>query len=199
MPLRRLTPEASRDHTLETGLYYYRARYYDPTLAHFVSEDPIGLSGGINPYASAGNDPVNATDPWGLCPGRWEGNTFIQEGICEVEGTTVTGRRGGNNSGWASHRGDRGSSAPRGGSAGGGGGGGVSRAADVISEAVQVTGFCALEHYTGISGWGQVGRGVTALGIPFPKRWANWGLLTKRGQTQHSCHERPLSLGQLPL
>ena len=32
----------------QTGLYYYRARYYDPHLKRFISEDPIGLQGGIN-------------------------------------------------------------------------------------------------------------------------------------------------------
>jgi RHS repeat-associated protein len=52
----------------ETGLYYNRARYYDPRLGRFVSEDPIGLAGGINLYAYAGNDPVNNTDPFGLDP-----------------------------------------------------------------------------------------------------------------------------------
>ncbi|MDC0994055.1 hypothetical protein OAR16_00445 [bacterium] len=30
----------------DTGLYYYRTRYYDPVLKRFVSEDPIGLMGG---------------------------------------------------------------------------------------------------------------------------------------------------------
>jgi RHS repeat-associated protein len=33
-----------------TGLYYYRARYYSPTLERFVSEDPIRLRGGMNVY-----------------------------------------------------------------------------------------------------------------------------------------------------
>jgi RHS repeat-associated core domain len=55
----------ARPYDAETGLYYFRARYYDPDLARFVSEDPIGLEGGINPYAFAGNDPVNAGDPSG--------------------------------------------------------------------------------------------------------------------------------------
>ncbi len=50
----------------ETGLYDYRARWYDPALGRFVSEDPIGLAGGINPYAYVGNDPVNGRDPSGL-------------------------------------------------------------------------------------------------------------------------------------
>lgn len=50
----------------ETGLYHNRARYYDPDIARFISQDPLGLEAGINPYAYAGNDPVNARDPSGL-------------------------------------------------------------------------------------------------------------------------------------
>jgi RHS repeat-associated protein len=50
----------------ETGLYYNRARYYDPEVGRFISEDPIGLSGGPNQYVYAGNDPINHTDPSGL-------------------------------------------------------------------------------------------------------------------------------------
>ena len=56
----------ARPYDTETGLYYFRARYYDPELGRFISEDPIGLAGGINQYAFAGNDPVNNTDPSGL-------------------------------------------------------------------------------------------------------------------------------------
>jgi RHS repeat-associated protein len=58
---------AGREYDAESGLYYVRARYYDPELGRFNSEDPIGLAGGINPYVYAGNDPVNSTDPLGLC------------------------------------------------------------------------------------------------------------------------------------
>jgi RHS repeat-associated protein len=50
----------------QTGLYYYRARYYSPSLQRFISEDPIGVSGGINLYAYVGNNPVSYSDPYGL-------------------------------------------------------------------------------------------------------------------------------------
>ncbi|MDQ7247293.1 RHS repeat-associated core domain-containing protein [Dongia sedimenti] len=49
-----------------TGLYYYRARYYNPSWGRFINEDPIGLSGGINLYAYVGGNPIGWTDPLGL-------------------------------------------------------------------------------------------------------------------------------------
>jgi RHS repeat-associated protein len=57
------------------GLYYMRARYYDPQVGRFISEDPIEFDGGdVNLYAYVRNNPVMLTDPWGLCgeqPGYW--------------------------------------------------------------------------------------------------------------------------------
>ena len=50
----------------ETGIYYYRARYYDPKLGRFISEDPIGLSDGPNKYAYVQGNPVGRLDPYGL-------------------------------------------------------------------------------------------------------------------------------------
>ena len=50
----------------ESGLYYYRARHYDPQYGRFIQPDPIGFKGGINFYAYVQNDPVNRIDPEGL-------------------------------------------------------------------------------------------------------------------------------------
>jgi RHS repeat-associated protein len=57
------------------GLYFYRARYYSPVLQRFVSEDPIGLRGGINVFAYAKDRPTILRDPKGLCPGCEGGPT----------------------------------------------------------------------------------------------------------------------------
>ncbi len=57
----------ARELDAETGLYYYRARYYSPTTGFFISEDPIGFGGGdtnLNRYV--GNNPLTYSDPFGL-------------------------------------------------------------------------------------------------------------------------------------
>jgi len=49
-----------------TGLYYYRARYYHPTLQRFIRQDPIGFeSNDVNLYDYVLNDPVNFYDSTG--------------------------------------------------------------------------------------------------------------------------------------
>jgi RHS repeat-associated protein len=56
-----------REFDTETSLYYYRARYMDPSAAHFLSEDPIGLGGNsLNFYEYAYNSPANWIDPSGM-------------------------------------------------------------------------------------------------------------------------------------
>jgi RHS repeat-associated protein len=55
-----------RELDAETGLYYYRARYYDSKVGRFISEDPIGFSAGdTNLYRYVGNNSTNYTDPTG--------------------------------------------------------------------------------------------------------------------------------------
>jgi RHS repeat-associated protein len=49
-----------------SGLVYYRARYYDPSVGRFTQRDPVGYLDGLNRYAYVGNNPVNFTDPNGL-------------------------------------------------------------------------------------------------------------------------------------
>lgn len=59
-----------REFNRESGLYYFRARYYDPQAGRFISEDPIGFQGGLNFYAFVKNNPVTLSDPSGLYPGE---------------------------------------------------------------------------------------------------------------------------------
>ncbi len=50
-----------------TGLYFFRARYYDPSIGRFLSPDPSGLaSGDVNLYRYVGNNPLSLVDPSGL-------------------------------------------------------------------------------------------------------------------------------------
>jgi RHS repeat-associated protein len=57
-----------REFDTETGLFYYRNRYYDPAAGRFLNEDPISFPGGINFYAYARGNPVNLSDWSGLAP-----------------------------------------------------------------------------------------------------------------------------------
>lgn len=82
----------------ETGLYYNRFRYYDAELGRYLSEDPIGLAGGVRPYAYV-SDPTRLLDPLGLkacninkstkkkllakkptAPGNWHMHHIVMEG-----------------------------------------------------------------------------------------------------------------------
>ncbi len=80
------------------GLYYYRTRYYDPARGRFMTEDALGLVGGINLYAYVGNDPLGGTDPLGLldpkcaeCPGaKWSTAEYPN-----WSGALIYGKQGG--------------------------------------------------------------------------------------------------------
>jgi RHS repeat-associated protein len=57
----------ARDSDSETGLRYYRARYYDPSIGRFISEDPARFSSNQpNFYSYVGNSPLINFDPTGL-------------------------------------------------------------------------------------------------------------------------------------
>jgi RHS repeat-associated protein len=54
----------------ETGLLYLQNRYYDPATGEFLTIDPA-LATTAQPYQYAGDDPLNAIDPLGLCWPSW--------------------------------------------------------------------------------------------------------------------------------
>ncbi|CAM3682380.1 RHS repeat-associated core domain-containing protein [Yersinia entomophaga] len=62
----------------ESGLHYNRFRYYDPQACCYLSPDPIGLAGGMNPYSYVHN-PLGWIDPLGLstCPNLGKGDDAI--------------------------------------------------------------------------------------------------------------------------
>jgi RHS repeat-associated protein len=68
----------ARESDTETGLYYYRARYYDQSSGRFTSEDPSRFTGGIDLYLYVGNNPSVLVDPFGLFPTSWHRNTTLR-------------------------------------------------------------------------------------------------------------------------
>jgi RHS repeat-associated protein len=77
---------AGQQYDQGTRLYYMGARYYDPDLGRFISEDPIGIAGGHNLYAYANNDPVNSMDPSGTDPCS---EAFGLSSPCELDAVHV--------------------------------------------------------------------------------------------------------------
>ena len=66
----------------ESGLHYNRFRYYDPEIGRFVSQDPIGLMGGMNLFEYAPN-PVGWVDPFGLSKAR---NCKLNDALAGAKG-----------------------------------------------------------------------------------------------------------------
>ncbi|ENZ8713709.1 RHS repeat-associated core domain-containing protein [Klebsiella aerogenes] len=71
----------------ETGLHYNRHRYYDPEIAGFISQDPIGLAGGLNVYQYAPN-PLSWIDPLGLKCGFAVKDNITQSWVNQLTGKT---------------------------------------------------------------------------------------------------------------
>jgi RHS repeat-associated protein len=53
----------------ETGLHYNLNRYYDPFTGRYITQDPLGILGGLNSYQYVNGDPINWIDPLGLIKG----------------------------------------------------------------------------------------------------------------------------------
>ena len=82
----------------EIGMWYYRARVYNPALGRFMQADPIGYEAGMNFYGYVSGDPVNLIDPSGLCrftvwahfvqiegrgPHKFTGTSVTQDSPCD--------------------------------------------------------------------------------------------------------------------
>jgi len=65
-----------RQYDSESQIYYYRARYYSPRIARFISRDPIGVNGGINLYKYAEDNPIKNSDPTGFAPAMATGGSL---------------------------------------------------------------------------------------------------------------------------
>ncbi len=78
----------SKYYDTESGLYYYYHRYYDPNTGRFTTEDPIGISGGLNLYRFVNNNPVNYVDPRGLYGRNWVKEHNIAAGK-EIDSNTI--------------------------------------------------------------------------------------------------------------
>ena len=60
-----------------TGLYYARARWYNPAVGQFTSQDPTGFAAGdANLYRYVDDNPATMTDPWGLSGGGGGNGTW---------------------------------------------------------------------------------------------------------------------------
>jgi RHS repeat-associated protein len=69
---------------VETTLYYNYFRDYDPTMGRYIESDPIGLGGGINPYAYVGGNPILEIDPFGLLGFGVSGSGTVEAGVIVV-------------------------------------------------------------------------------------------------------------------
>lgn len=74
-----------RQFDAESGLYFYRNRYYDAKVGRFTTRDPLGHVGRHNLYIYCSNNPVNFIDPWGLYEVGFKGigNPYAEEKIEE--------------------------------------------------------------------------------------------------------------------
>jgi uncharacterized protein RhaS with RHS repeats len=68
---------------------FYRARWHDPVQGRFLSEDPIGVSAGLNMYAYVWNYPTGLADPSGLQGGAVGGAGVVTTGVVVVGGLAL--------------------------------------------------------------------------------------------------------------
>jgi len=69
-----------------TGFVYLRARYYDPGMGRFASEDPA--RDGLNWYVYASNNPVNFWDPSGQKVTIWDQQNCTSAEVAQIQQAT---------------------------------------------------------------------------------------------------------------
>jgi RHS repeat-associated protein len=84
-----------RNETANTGMLLMGQRWYSPDTGRFISQDPIGFTGGLNLFSYVGQNPTNYVDPSGLdevyaqftnpFPGEYHTNIYV----VQANGTTV--------------------------------------------------------------------------------------------------------------
>ncbi len=74
----------------ETVLHYNWNRYYDPKTGRYITADPIGLDGGINPFVYVGDNPINKIDPSGLASCTYSITTHTLSCTPNAGGATMT-------------------------------------------------------------------------------------------------------------
>lgn len=76
---------ASQYQDPESGSYYLRNRYYDPSTAQFLSMDPAAAAT-VAPYAYTSDNPLNGQDPRGLWPNWQAGWNAFSSGMSQIGG-----------------------------------------------------------------------------------------------------------------
>lgn len=89
-----------REFDPETGLYFYRARYYDAQAGRFISRDPLGFAAGdVNTYRYANNNGINYIDALGLSwliYTRSDGMVYVYPGNTNTQGPPQAFQMGNN-------------------------------------------------------------------------------------------------------
>ncbi len=76
---------AGREEDPESGLKYYRARYYDPVAGAFLSDDPMGFAAGsLNTYAYVQGNPYTYLDPSGMMTQAQQDLMLVGAGLSAV-------------------------------------------------------------------------------------------------------------------
>ncbi len=69
----------TKEYDSQSGLVYFGARYYDPSIGRFTTADPLGMVDGPNQYVYLNNNPIGFIDAWGLCNGSGASGNWIDD------------------------------------------------------------------------------------------------------------------------